>query len=95
MKLPSLPIEGGCRCDRVRFRISAPPLLALACHCRGCQRMSASAYSLSLAIPAGGFALIAGETVIGGLHTDGLPHHHCDWCARAGSSPISPPPWGS
>jgi hypothetical protein len=80
MKLPSLPIEGGCRCDRVRFRISAPPLLALACHCRGCQRMSASAYSLSLAIPAGGFALIAGETVIGGLHTDGLPHHHCDWC---------------
>lgn len=80
MKLPALPIEGGCRCNRVRFRISAVPLLAMACHCRGCQRMTASAYSLSLAIPAEGFAVIAGETVIGGLHSDGLPHHHCDWC---------------
>lgn len=80
MKLPALPIEGGCRCDRIRFRVSAAPLLAMACHCRGCQRMTASAYSTSLAIPTEGFAIVAGETVIGGLHGEGLHHHHCDWC---------------
>lgn len=76
----SLPMEGGCRCDKVRFRITQPPLLTMACHCTGCQKMSASAYSLSMAIPTAGFELIAGETVIGGLHGDQGRHHHCDWC---------------
>jgi len=40
----------------------------MACHCRGCQRMTASAFSLALAIPAEGFELTAGEPVLGGLH---------------------------
>jgi hypothetical protein len=42
--------------------------------------MSASAYSLSAAIPAEGFELIAGETVIGGLHGDEAQHHFCAHC---------------
>ena len=76
----SLPMEGGCRCGKVRFRIAAPPLLTMACHCTGCQKMSASAYSLSVAVPASGFEVIAGEPVIGGLHGADARHHHCDWC---------------
>ena len=77
--MPDLPIEGGCRCGKLRFRISARPLLAMACHCTGCQKMTASAFSTSLAVPEAGFAVIAGEPVIGGMH--GYPHHHhCDWC---------------
>ena len=46
--------NGGCRCAQVRFSISAPPLLTMACHCTGCQKMTASAFSLSAAIPANG-----------------------------------------
>ena len=61
MKQPTLPLDGACRCGRVKIRISAPPLLTMACHCTGCQRMSASAYSLSAAIPSEGFAVTAGE----------------------------------
>ncbi len=75
-----LPMTGGCRCGKVRFAITAAPLLTMACHCTGCQRMTASAYSISVAVPEGGFAVTAGETVIGGLHGDQLHHHHCDWC---------------
>jgi len=75
-----LPAEGGCRCGRVRFRVSAPPLLAGVCHCRGCQRMSASAFSTTIAVPEAGFAVIAGDTVIGGIHGDEAEHHHCEWC---------------
>jgi hypothetical protein len=75
-----LPWDGGCRCSKVRFRISAPPLLAVACHCRGCQSMTASAFSLSIAVPLDGFAVTAGEPVISGLHGDQSDHHHCDWC---------------
>jgi hypothetical protein len=75
----NLPWDGGCRCGQVRIRISAPPLLTMACHCTGCQRMSASAYSLSVAVPSEGFAVTQGEPVIGGLH--GRSHHHfCPYC---------------
>jgi hypothetical protein len=45
MAMPKLPIEGGCRCGRVRFRLAEQPWLEAACHCRGCQRMTASAFS--------------------------------------------------
>ncbi|QNK70455.1 GFA family protein [Variovorax sp. PAMC26660] len=74
-----LPWEGGCRCGQVRLRITAPPLLAMACHCTGCQRMSASAFSLSLAIPTPGFEVLSGEPVIGGLHGDSH-HFFCPHC---------------
>ncbi|MFC6490650.1 GFA family protein [Nitratireductor sp. GCM10026969] len=74
-----LPREGGCRCGQVRVRVSAPPLITMACHCTGCQRMSASAFSLSAAIPAEGFAVVEGEPVIGGLHGDSR-HYFCPHC---------------
>ena len=80
MPLPALPMEGSCRCGQVRIRLSAPPLLTMACHCRGCQKMSASAYSCSAAIPSGGFEVIEGEPVTGGAHGDDVRHYHCPHC---------------
>ena len=90
-----LPWEAHCRCGRVRLRVSAPPLLTLACHCEGCQRMTASAYSLSIAVPAPAFAVIEGTPEIGGLH-GASRHYHCPHCkswpprrlSAAASSPI-------
>ncbi|RYG86861.1 MAG: GFA family protein [Alphaproteobacteria bacterium] len=80
MPKPKLPIEGGCRCGKLRIRITQAPVMTLACHCTGCQRMSASAFSLTAIIPETGFEVIAGEPVIGGLHGTDAQHHHCDWC---------------
>jgi hypothetical protein len=74
-----LPWDGACRCGQVKVRVSAPPLITGACHCTGCQRMSASAFSLSVAIPAEGFAVTAGEPVIGGLH-GATRHYFCPHC---------------
>ena len=79
MTEPELPREGGCRCGQVRIRISAPPILTMACHCTGCQRMTSSAFSLSAAIPSAGFEVIAGEPVIGGLHGP-TRHYFCPHC---------------
>lgn len=73
------PIEGGCRCGHVRFRITAAPLITGACHCTGCQRMSGSAFSVSIAYPSEGFDVIAGDPVIGGLHAD-PKHYFCPHC---------------
>ena len=74
-----LPWNGGCRCGQTRIRVSAPPLLTAACHCTGCQRMSASAFSLSIAIPSEGFDVSEGEPVIGGLHGP-TRHFFCPRC---------------
>jgi hypothetical protein len=75
-----LPWEGGCRCDRIRLRITAPPLLTMACHCTGCQRMSSSAFSLSAAIPSAGFEITKGEPVLGGLQGEFRGHYFCPHC---------------
>ena len=74
-----LPQEGRCRCGEVRFKITAPPLLTMACHCTGCQRMSSSAFSLSAAIPSEGFSVTRGEPVVGGLR-GASRHFFCPNC---------------
>lgn len=75
----NLPWVGGCRCGETRLKVTAPPLLASACHCTGCQKMSASAYSLTLTIPSDGFAVTTGSPVIGGLH-GATRHYFCPRC---------------
>lgn len=74
-----LPWEGGCRCGQIRFSVTAPPLFTGACHCTGCQRMTASAFSLGIAVPAAGFAVTEGEPMIGGLHGS-TRHYFCPHC---------------
>jgi hypothetical protein len=71
--------QGGCRCGKVRFEVSGEPLLTMACHCTGCQQMTASAFSLSESYPAKAFRLVAGKPVIGGIH-GATRHYHCDHC---------------
>lgn len=71
---------GSCRCGATTFELRAAPLLTSACHCRGCQRMTAAPYSLTALVPADAFALTAGEPVIGGLKDPSQQHHFCPEC---------------
>ena len=71
--------QGGCRCGKVRFEATGAPLLTLACHCTGCQKMTASAFALTDTYPSAAFRVTQGEVVIGGLH-GATRHHHCDFC---------------
>jgi hypothetical protein len=80
MKWPELPWEGGCRCGKVRFRVGKFPLITGVCHCKGCQRMSASAFSTTLTLPVDALEIVQGELEIGGLHGADAKHHHCAWC---------------
>lgn len=50
---PSLfPLEGGCDCRAVRYRLLSPPLFVHCCHCRWCQRESGAAFALNAMIEA-------------------------------------------
>ena len=48
MKLPQFPVEGGCQCRAVRYRITAAPLSVYNCHCKDCQRSSGATHSMSM-----------------------------------------------
>lgn len=46
------PVEGGCDCRAVRYRMLSRPLVVHCCHCRWCQRESGSAFALNAMIEA-------------------------------------------
>lgn len=46
------PIEGGCDCRTIRYRVETPPLIVHCCHCRWCQRESGASFALNAMIEA-------------------------------------------
>ena len=46
-ELPQFPVQGGCACGAVRYRLTAAPLCVLTCHCTDCQTLTTSAFSLN------------------------------------------------
>ena len=46
------PIDGGCDCRTVRFRMETAPLIVHCCHCRWCQRESGASFALNAMIEA-------------------------------------------
>ena len=49
---PQFPIEGGCDCKAVRYRMTTAPLFVHCCHCRWCQRESGASFALNAMIEA-------------------------------------------
>jgi hypothetical protein len=60
--LPAFPVEGGCYCGAVRYRLSARPLGVYRCHCKDCQRFSGAAWQMSMMIRRNTLEVIAGTT---------------------------------
>jgi hypothetical protein len=58
---PLYPLEGGCDCGHVRYRITTPPLFVHCCHCRWCQRESGASFALNALIEADRVIHLAAE----------------------------------
>lgn len=59
---PLARLEGGCLCGALRYRLACDAVLCVyCCHCRDCQRLSSSAFSVSLVLPAAAFMLLQGD----------------------------------
>ncbi|MEO8631216.1 MAG: GFA family protein [Betaproteobacteria bacterium] len=41
------PLEGGCACRLVRYRLESAPIFVHCCHCRWCQRESGASFALN------------------------------------------------
>jgi hypothetical protein len=44
------PYTGGCQCGSVRYVVTTEPIRLIACHCKECQRQSASAFGMSMPV---------------------------------------------
>ena len=50
------PIEGSCQCGGVKYRLLEAPQMVVACHCKECQKLSTSAFSITAMVKASGIA---------------------------------------
>lgn len=55
------PLEGGCTCGAIRYRMSSKPLFVHCCHCRWCQRESGASFALNAMIEADRIVLLQGQ----------------------------------
>lgn len=46
------PVEGGCQCGEVTYKLLREPDLVVACHCKACQKLSTSAFSITAMVNA-------------------------------------------
>jgi hypothetical protein len=83
--MSELPITGGCQCGAARYTISAAPLALLACHCRECQKQSASAFGMSLIVHRASVTLTQGETRTWSRKADSGTTVACVFCVTCGT----------
>lgn len=46
------PVKGACQCGGVSYELLKPPAMVVACHCKECQKLSTSAFSITAMINA-------------------------------------------
>jgi len=54
------PLEGGCTCRAVRYRMTTAPMIVHCCHCRWCQRETGASFALNAMIEAERVEILAG-----------------------------------
>jgi hypothetical protein len=59
--MAGFPMEGGCTCGAVRYRMEARPIILHACHCRWCQRETGSAFAHNAMVERSRVTLLQGE----------------------------------
>ena len=91
------PLEGGCDCRLIRYRMETRPLFVHCCHCRWCQRESGASFALNAMIEADRVTLLAGEPEIVDTPTEsgsGQKFARCPkclialWSNYAGAGPV-------
>ncbi|WP_250460919.1 GFA family protein [Microbulbifer litoralis] len=55
------PLEGGCGCGHLRYRMNTAPLVVHCCHCRWCQRETGTAFVINAMIESDRVTNLNGE----------------------------------
>ena len=81
--------EGGCSCGDVRYHITDEPMFTHACHCKLCQRYTASAFVVHSLIEASNFVVDKGKLVTTVGPSGSGSGHSIQRCERCGDQVFS------
>ena len=56
-----MQVHGSCHCANIRYEAVVDPEQTTICHCTDCQKLTGSAYRVSVPAHEGSFRLLAGE----------------------------------
>src|SRR5260221_6202409 len=76
---------GGCQCGAVRYDVTGKPRALYVCHCRECQKQSASAFGISVIMNSADVHLRQGELHHWSRATDSGRRLDCFFCPRCGT----------
>ena len=79
-----LPRTGGCQCGDVRYELWDDPEAVYVCHCRECQKQSASAFGISVIMRAEAVRLVTGAPTQWSRPTDRGDVMACWFCPTCG-----------
>jgi hypothetical protein len=80
-----LPASGSCQCGNVNYEVLDEPLVTVACHCKDCQKLSTSAFSVSMILNRSGFRILSGELKRWERPTDAGGVAVCWFCPNCGN----------
>lgn len=93
-----MPLTGGCQCCAVRYELKATPLPPIICHCKECQKQSASAFGMTLPVLRRDLNLLSGDLREWRRLADSGRQLACYFCPQCGtrlyhSSSMGPEFW--
>jgi hypothetical protein len=78
-------LKGGCQCGQVRCELARPPHEIYVCHCRECQKQSASAFGISVMARSADVRLVSGRLRPWTRPTDSGQILTCFFCPDCGT----------
>ena len=78
-------LTGGCQCGAVRYQVNGAPLNTYICHCRECQKQSASAFGISVLVHGADIIVTQGQVKTWQRPTDSGHVLDCHFCPECGS----------
>jgi len=80
-------IEGGCFCGKVRYSADAETIFQGLCHCKSCQKITGTSFSVVIAIPTPTLT-VTGEVKVYDSTGDSGQGTHSGFCPNCGSPVI-------
>ena len=78
------PLVGSCQCGNIRYKVTGDPLVAIACHCYDCRKLSGSAFSTVLVVKAEDIT-VEGTLKLWERATDTGRRSHAYFCPDCGN----------
>src|SRR5690348_8667687 len=80
-----MQVSGGCHCGAIRYEAEIDPGRVGVCHCTDCQRLSATAFRVTVPALLGSFRLLSGTPRIYTKTADSGRQREQAFCEKCGS----------